>query len=122
MVDLELRLNVRHLKVELKVLVDCLFCNLIAWLPYTVSNNSEIRIVATWSYSFLCSGNSRIKNPLEVSKLLELRDISEDVQCVFVFNEKCFRVARDNLNHVLTKGLGLKPLRIHLKFTNDTSM
>ena len=65
----------RDLKLELKVLVDYLFCDLIIWLPYTVSDKKEIRIVETWSRSFLCYGNGRIKNPSEVSRFLESRNL-----------------------------------------------
>ena len=43
----------------------------------------------------------------------------EGVECVFGFNYKCFRVARDDLNRVRMEGLGLKPLRIHLETTKD---
>ena len=75
MVGLELRLNVIYFKFELKVLFDYLFCDLIAWLPYTKRDNAKIRIVVTWLRSFLFSGNSRIKNPSEVSGFLELRDL-----------------------------------------------
>ena len=39
LVDLYLRLNLIYLKVELKVLVDFLFCDLIVLLPYTVGYN-----------------------------------------------------------------------------------
>ena len=46
-VDLDLRLNLRYLKIELKVLVDCFFYNLITWSPYTVSDNVGIIIMAT---------------------------------------------------------------------------
>ena len=46
-VGLYLRLNVRDLKIVLNFFVDFLFCDLIAWLPYTMSDNTEIRIVAT---------------------------------------------------------------------------
>ena len=46
-VDLDLRLNVRDLKIELKVIVDYLSYDLIAWLPHTVSDNAEIIIVET---------------------------------------------------------------------------
>ena len=70
MVDLDLRLKLIDLKTELRIIVDGLFCDLIAWLPYTVSDNVEIRIVETVLLSFLCSGNGRIKNPSEVSILL----------------------------------------------------
>ena len=39
-VDLDLMFNVIYLKIKLKVLVGCLLCDLIAWLPYTVSDNA----------------------------------------------------------------------------------
>ena len=70
-VELDLKVNVKDFKLELKVLVDCLLCNLIVWLPYTEINNAEISIGATWSPSLLCSGNGRTKNPSEVSGFLE---------------------------------------------------
>ena len=63
------------LKIELRVLVDCFFCNMMVWLPYTAGYNVEIIIVSTWLRSLLCSGNSIIKNHLEVSGLLESRDL-----------------------------------------------
>ena len=51
----------RDLKIELKVFVDFLFCNLMAGLPYNVSDNVEIIIVKTWLRGLMCSGNGRIK-------------------------------------------------------------
>ena len=108
-------LDLRYLKIELKVLVGFLFCNLIVCLPYTVSDNVEIRIVATWSRSFPCSGNGKIKNPLEVSKFLESCDLFLKVWSVFFkFTETFFCVACNDLDHVPMKGLGSQPLRIHL--------
>ena len=47
LVDLDLRLNLIYLKVELKVLVDFLFCDLIAWLPCTRDGSVKIRNVLT---------------------------------------------------------------------------
>ena len=52
MVDLDFRLKMIYLKLELKVSVGCLFCDLIAWLPYTRNVNAEIIIVVTWSRSY----------------------------------------------------------------------
>ena len=77
----------RDLKIELKVLVDCLFCNLIVLLPYTVSDNVEIRIVATCLRSLTCSGKGIIKNPLEVSGFLETRELFQTYRV-------CFRIYR----------------------------
>ena len=111
-----MRLNKRDLKIELEVLVDCLFCDLIAWLPYNVSDNVEIRIVATWSRSFPCSGNNRIKMPWRYLDSLSCATFFEGVECVFGFINKYFHVAHDNLDHLPMKGLGLKPLRIYLGF------
>ena len=59
MVDLDLRLNVIYLKIEMKVLVDRLFYDLLALISYTESDNSEIRIVATLLHSFPFSGNGK---------------------------------------------------------------
>ena len=84
-----------------------------------MSDNEEIRIVATWSCSLRCSGNGTIKNPSEVSGFLELRDIYEGVECVFGFTNKCFCVACNDLNNVPIKGLGPKPLRINLEFAKE---
>ena len=42
---------------------------------------------------------------------------SEGVKFIFGFTEKCFRVARDKLNHVPIEGLVSKPLRSHLEST-----
>ena len=39
LLDFDLRLNVRYLKIELKVLVDCFLCSLKKCLPYTDSDN-----------------------------------------------------------------------------------
>ena len=44
---------------------------------------------------------------------------SEGVDIVFVFNDKCFCVSRDDLDYVIMEGLGSKPLRIHLEYTKD---
>ena len=55
---------------------------------------------------FLCSGFGRIKNPSEVSVFLNQVTYPEGVKCVFGFNEKCFHVACNDLNHVPLEGLG----------------
>ena len=44
---------------------------------------------------------------------------SEGVDRVFGFTKICFRVARDDLDHVPMKVLGLKPLRIHFGFAKE---
>ena len=44
-VGIDLRLRKRDLKVELKFLVGCLFCSLIAWIPHTGNGNAEIIIL-----------------------------------------------------------------------------
>ena len=46
----------------------------------------------------------------------------EGMECVFRFTEKCFHVARDELNRVPMEGLGSKPLRIHLESNKDVWM
>ena len=45
--DLDLRLKVRYLKIELKIIVGGLFCDLTAWSPYTGNGNAEIGIAET---------------------------------------------------------------------------
>ena len=108
-----------YLKIELKVLVDCLFCKPIVWLPYTLSDNVEIIIVATWSRSLPCSGSGRIEIPWRYLDFLNRANFSEGVECVFGFTEKCFCVARDDLDNVLMKGLGSKTLRIQWVFAKE---
>ena len=44
---------------------------------------------------------------------------TEGVKCVLGFNDKCFSVARDDLDHIPMKGLGSKPLIIHLGFAKE---
>ena len=73
----------RYFNIEVKFLVGCLFFDLIAWLPYTDSDNAKIRIVATWSHSFTCSGNGRNKNPLDVSGFLESHEFFQ--RCIVYF-------------------------------------
>ena len=46
----------------------------------------------------------------------------EFVECVFGFTKKFLHVARNDLNHVQMKGLGSKPLRIHLEFAKAIYM
>ena len=87
----------RDVEIELKVLVVYLFYHLIAWLP--------------------CTGNGNIKNLLEVDGFLNRVTFTKGVKCILVFTEKCFRVARDDLNHLLMEDLGSKTLRIHLEST-----
>ena len=59
---LDLRLKVRDVKLELKILVDYLLCNLIAWLPWNdnvsiknknISEVTGLLNFATWIYRFL---------------------------------------------------------------------
>ena len=45
--DLKLRLKVRYLKIELKFIVGCLLCGMIAWLPCTGNGSVKIRTVVT---------------------------------------------------------------------------
>ena len=47
LVDFYLRLKVRYLKIELKIIVGGLFCDLTAWSPYTGNGNAEIGIAET---------------------------------------------------------------------------
>ena len=46
-------------------------------------------------------------------------NFSKVVECVFGFTDKCLRVAHYDLEHVPMKGLGSKPLRIHLGSIKD---
>ena len=48
-----------------------------------------------------------------------LNPATKGMECVFIFSDKCFRVARDDLDHVPMKGLGLKPLIIRLGFAKE---
>ena len=84
-----------------------------------MSDNVEIRILATWSFILPCYGNSRIKNPSELAVLLNHTTFFKGVKCVFGFTDKCFCVSRDDLDYVIMEGLGSKPLRIHLEYTKD---
>ena len=119
MVYLDLRIKISDLKIELKVLVDFFFCNLIPWLLYTVNDNAEKRIVATWLRILPCFGNSKIKISWRYLDSLNRTTFSEGVECVFGFTDKCFRVALDDLDHVPMKGLGSKYLRNHLVFVKE---
>ena len=107
MVDFYLRLKTGYLKIELKVLVDCLFCGLIAWLPYTLIDNLETIMVATWLPIFYALGLVELKIPRRYLYSLNQTTVSKGMKCVFGFSEKCFRVAHNDLDHVLMKGLGL---------------
>ena len=118
-VDLDLRLKMRYLKLELKVLVGWLFWNLIAWLPYTDNDNAEIRLVTTWPRIYRALGTVELKPPQKYLNSLKRATFLESVECVFRFTEKWFRVARDGLNHVPMEGLELKPLIIHLESVKD---
>ena len=78
--------------------------------------------MASWLHSLPSSENGRIKSPRRYLDFLNRTTFSEVVECVFGFTEKCFRVARNDLNNVQMKGLGSKPLRIHLEFAKAIYM
>ena len=88
--DLKLRLKVRYVEIELRVTVYYTFmeflCDLIAWLPWT--------------------RNVSIKNILEVSGLLNCTNFIEGVKCILGFTKKYFCVDCNDLNNILTEGLG----------------
>ena len=48
--DLDFRLKVIYLEIELKVLVDSLSCNLIVWFPYT--GNGSIKKILEMAVLF----------------------------------------------------------------------
>ena len=64
-------------------------------------------------------GTVELKIPQRCLDLLNPMTFSEGVECVLGFINKCFRLARNDLNHVPIEGLVLKPLRIHLEFAKD---
>ena len=94
MVDIDLRLKLRYLKLELKVLVGYLFCDLIVWSPYTDNGSAEIR------RSYRALGTVELKITQRYLDFLNHATFSEGVECIFGFNNKCFCVARDDLNHL----------------------
>ena len=119
-VDLDLRLKMRYLKLELKVIVGWLFWDLIVWLPYTGDVNAEMIIVETWLRSYCALGTVELKIPRRYLDFLTCVIFSEGVECVFGSTKKFLHVACDELNLIKMVGLWLKPLRIHLKFDKDT--
>ena len=64
-------------------------------------------------------GTVELEIPRRYLYFLNRVNFSEGVERVFGFTKKCFSVACDDLDHVPMKGLGLKPLRIHLEFAKN---
>ena len=110
------------MKIELKVLVGVLFCELIVWLPYNGNGNAEIRIVVTLSRSCHALRMVELKIPLSYMDCFDHMTSSEGVKFVFGFTNKFFPVARDALKYIPMEGLGSKPLRIYLESAKDVYM
>ena len=53
---------------------------------------------------------------------LSRTNVSEGMKFVFGFTNKCFRVARDDLNNVPMEGLELKPMKINFQSANNIYM
>ena len=73
----------KYLKLELKVLVGCLFCNLLVWLLYKWNGNEEIRIVEIWLRSYRALVTVGFKSPWGYLDFLNGAIFSEGVECIF---------------------------------------
>ena len=60
-----------------------------------------------------------LKIPKRYLDSLNCATFSEGMECVFGFIDKCFRVARDDLDYVPIKGFVSKPFIIHLGLSNN---
>ena len=106
----------RGLKLELKVFVGYLLCDLKGWLPYTENGSVEIRIVVNGSRIYHALRTVEQKIHWRYLYFFNCATFYEGVEYFFGFTKTIFRVAHDNLNHVPMEGLGSKPLRIHSGF------
>ena len=64
-------------------------------------------------------GMLELKNHWRYLDFFNCATFSEGVECVFGCTGKSFRVDGDDLKHIPMKGLGSKPLRIHLEFAKE---
>ena len=71
------------------------------------------------SLSFYALVTVELKIPRRYLYYFNHANFSESVECVSRFIKKCFRIDRDELDHVPMKGLVSKPVRIHLGLAEE---